>query len=260
MKTNTTAAAALTPSATATHGVGVLAYGLACYALGMGGLFWLVLSSLGLIAFTGGPVSFESTSAAIAFNLAFILLFGVQHAIMARPAFKQRWTKTIHPAAERSTFVVLAGGIMALTMWLWQPMTSTIWSVENATLAGIVRGVGALGWVYMVAASFAIDHFELFGLKQVWRNFRGGEQRDLPMVSRLMYRFDRHPLMTGILLGLWAQPNMTLDRLVLALGFTSYIVAGVLIEERTLVELHGEGYRAYRRRVGALVPLPGKGK
>lgn len=260
MKTNPTAAATLTPAATTTHGVGVLVYGIACYALGMGGLFWLVLSSLGLIPFTGGPVNLGSTSAAITFNLAFVLLFGVQHAIMARPAFKRRWTQIIHPAAERSTFVLLAGGIMALTLWLWQPLTSTVWSIENATLAGLVRGLGALGWVYMVGASFAIDHFELFGLKQVWRNFRGAEPREVPMVSRLMYRFDRHPLMTGVLLGLWAQPSMTLDRLVLALGFTCYIVAGVTIEERTLVQQHGEAYRAYRRRVGALVPLPGKGE
>ena len=237
---------------------GIFAYGITCYLLGVSGLMALILACLGVLPFTGGVVELSSTGSAIAFNLAFILLFGVQHAIMARPAFKKRWTQIIPEPMERSTFVVLAGGIMGVAIWLWQPLDAVVWSVAPGTAAVAITILGALGWAYMFTASFAIDHFELFGLAQVWRAFRGQEKPQVDFKQRLHYAFDRHPLMTGILFGLWATPNMTLDRFILAAGFTVYIVIGVAIEERTLVQLHGDGYRSYRSQVGALVPLPGK--
>lgn len=246
------------PPASTTARAGALVYGVLSYAIGIGGLVWLMATALGVVQPTGGPVAFDSTAAAIAFDLALIAVFGVQHAIMARPAFKARWTRVVPPAIERSTFVLVTGVLVSAMMWLWQPLEASVWAVESPVLAVGLRAVACLGWAYLLLASFAIDHFELFGLKQVWSFFRGVPMREHPVVTRMMYRFDRHPLMTGMLVGVWCTPAMTLGHLVLALGLTTYIVVGVAIEESTLVQVHGEGYREYRRRVPALVPFPGR--
>ncbi|MEM7307195.1 MAG: hypothetical protein AAF682_11025 [Planctomycetota bacterium] len=257
----TTLSAAATPAASsALSRVGILLYGVASYAVGVAGLCWLIAASLGVVPFTGGPVAIESTGGAIAFNLVFIALFGLQHVVMARPAFKQRWTQVIPEPMERPTFVLITGILVSSMMFFWQPLPDAVWTIETPVLAWGLTGLAVMGWAYLFAASFAIDHFELFGLKQVWRNFRGQEPKAAPLMVRFMYRFDRHPIMTGFLLGLWITPAMTLDHLVLAVALSSYMVLGVTIEERTLVARHGEGYREYRRRVGALVPFPGKGK
>lgn len=231
-----------------------LGYGLTCYAVGVSGLVAMILATLGVLPFTGGPVQLTSVAAKIMFNLGFVALFGIQHAIMARPAFKARWTRVIHPAVERATFTGLAGGIMGALIWLWQPLPAVVWSVESEGVALALRGLCALGWAYLLAATFAIDHFELFGVKQVWRNLR-----DLPTPSpefkqRLMYRFDRHPIMTGVAIGLWSTPAMTVGHLVLALGFSAYIVIGVTMEERDLRRHHGARYAEYARRVKTIVP------
>jgi len=247
-------------SATASSRLGILTYAVVCYALGVSGLCWLIFATLDVVPFTGGPAALSSTGAAIAFNLVFLFLFGFQHAVMARLGFKERWRSVLPQAAERATFTLMAGLLMALAMWVWQPLPKVIWQVETPALAIGLRALCALGWAWLLAATFAIDHFELFGLKQAWRHFRGTEQPQVPFVMRFMYRFDRHPIMTGALIGLWATPVMRLDHLVLALGMTAYVVIGVMIEERTLVTLHGDNYREYRRRVGALVPFPGKRK
>ena len=235
-----------------------LLYGLGAYAVGMTGLFWLILTGLGLTPISGGPFAIASREAAIAFNLGMLALFGIQHAIMARPAFKARWTRVIPAAIERSTFVLITGLIVGGFLWLWQPMTETVWAVESPVLARAIRALCALGWVYMVGASFAINHFELFGLQQVWRHFRSVPDRDNRFVNRFMYRFDRHPIMTGMLVGLWATPVMRFDHLLLAGGLSAYMVIGVFIEERTLVSIHGQSYADYRRTVPALVPVPGR--
>ncbi|MEM6568940.1 MAG: isoprenylcysteine carboxylmethyltransferase family protein [Planctomycetota bacterium] len=229
-------------------------YGLTCYAVGVSGLVAMILATLGILPFTGGPVQLASTPTKIAFNLGLVALFGIQHAIMARPAFKERWTRIIHPAIERSTFTGLAGAIMGTLIWLWQPMPAMVWSVDSEGIALALRGLCAFGWAYLLAATFAVDHFELFGVKQVWRNLR-----DLPtpppnFKERLMYRFDRHPIMTGVAVGLWSTPSMTVGHLALALGFSAYIVLGVALEERDLRRHHGARYADYARRVKTIVP------
>jgi len=236
---------------------GILAYGILSYSLGMFGLFWFIAMHLDVVGFGTAPFSL-SPMLAVAYNIALIAGFGVQHTIMARPAFKERWTKIIPQAMERSTFVLVTGVLVVVAMTTWQQMPELAWSMSAGPLAYGLRALGAIGFAYLVTASFVIDHFELFGLKQVWRNFTGDEPPRLPLVSRLMYRFDRHPLMTGVLFGMWCTPTMRMDQLVMAIGFTIYIVIGVSIEERSLVERHGESYRAYRRKVAALVPVPGR--
>jgi protein-S-isoprenylcysteine O-methyltransferase Ste14 len=233
---------------------GILAFGLTSYAIGVAGLCYLILSSMGFVPYTGGPVAIESTGGRIAFSLALVALFGVQHAVMARSSFKAWWTKIIHPAAERSLFTLLAGALMALLCWLWQPLDSQVWLVETPALRIGLLALAGLGWTYLLAATFAIDHFELFGVKQVLRNLKGRPTASPPLTSRLMYRFDRHPIMSGVLIGLWATPDMQLHRLVLAVGLTLYVIIGVAIEEAELVRTHGDRYREYRDRVGTLVP------
>ncbi|MCP3918996.1 MAG: isoprenylcysteine carboxylmethyltransferase family protein [bacterium] len=215
---------------------------------------WLIAATFGFAPFGPGPVQIVSTPVAIVFNLALVALFGIQHTIMARPAFKARWTQIVSPAIERSIFTLLSGLLMALMMWLWQPLSSVLWSVETPALRIAMIGAQALGWTYMLSATFAIDHFELFGLRQVQRNLKGDDTPSPPLVKRLMYRFDRHPLMSGILVALWCAPTVTLGYLVLALGLTTYIILGVAIEERDLVRAHGAGYVEYRSKVGSLVP------
>lgn len=235
----------------------VFAYGSVCYAVGVAGLCWLIAATFGLLPFTGGPLAVGSTGAAIAFDLGLVAAFGLQHLVMARPAFKARWRRVLPWATERPTFTMMAGLLMSAAMFLWQPLPSLVWSIETPTLQVAIRVVAALGWAYLFAATFAINHFELFGLQQVWQNLRGRTPQPIPFVQRLMYRFDRHPIMSGMLVGLWCTPVMRLDHLVLAAGLTVYIVLGVAVEERDLVAKHGESYRQYRRDVGSLVPRLG---
>jgi protein-S-isoprenylcysteine O-methyltransferase Ste14 len=253
------AGAAARAGAGAGSRLAVLLYGVLSYAIGVTGLCWLIAASLDLVPFTGGPLELATRGQRVALGLGWVVLFGLQHAVMARPAFKARWTRVVHPAIERSSFVLVTGLIVSAMMLTWQPDPAPpVWAVTQPALSIGMRVVAALGWAYLFAASFAIDHFELFGLKQVWLHFRRRQPEPTVVVSRFMYRFDRHPLMTGMLLGLWCTPVMRFDHLLLATGLSCYIVVGVLIEERTLVAVHGEGYRAYRRRVAALVPFPGR--
>lgn len=229
-------------------------YGVGCYHVGVAGLVSMILATLGVLPYTGGPVRIEGTWAPIAFNLALISVFGIQHAIMARPAFKKRWTRVIPEAVERSTFTAISGALMGALIWLWQPLGDVVWTVGDGPARWAVTGLCALGWAYMFTASFAIDHFELFGLRQVWGALRGLDTAPPKFRARLMYRFDRHPIMTGVFVALWAQPSMTLGSLVLALGFSSYIIVGVTIEERDLRRHHGDDYAGYARRVRTIVP------
>lgn len=256
MSTHTATIELARPSLTSR--LAVVAYGVVCYALGLAGLVWLITAMLGLVPFAVGPTLFESTAGAVAFDLALIAVFGVQHAIMARPSFKRAWARHLPAATARPTFTLLAGGLTALILFAWQPLPGHAWNLEATWQVVGLRGLAVVGWSYLLVASFVIDHFELFGLKQVWRNFTGGEEPSVPFVVRGMYRFDRHPIMTGMLIGLWVTPTMSMSQLVLALGFTAYMVVGVTLEEGTLVEHHGDDYRGYRRDVGALVPFPGK--
>lgn len=235
----------------------VFLIGLLFYLLGVGGLLWIIAACFGLYPYTGGPVVLTSMPLAIAFNLSLVAVFGIQHAIMARSHFKERWTEIIHPALERATFVMLSGVILGGMQYLWQPLPQAIWSVESEAARIFLWALQGFAWSYLLLATFAIDHFELFGVKQVWRNLYSKDTPSPPFVSRLMYRFDRHPIMTGVLIGVWATPSMQLDHLVLAIGSTAYVILGVMIEERDLIRLHGETYLDYRKSVGTIVPQIG---
>jgi methanethiol S-methyltransferase len=234
---------------------GILAYGAGSYGVGVAALVGLILVMLGVLDFTGGPVHIESPVLAALFNLGLLVVFAVQHSVMARARFKERWARIIHPSMERSTYVLATGAVLLPLLALWQPMPKALWSVGSPFARGAVTGIALLGWAYLFLATFAINHFELFGLEQVWRGFRGKAPAPPPFRERWMYRIDRHPIMTGLLVGMWATPELTAGRLLFAVGFSLYVAIGVHFEERALRRQWGETYEAYRRRVATIVPL-----
>jgi len=194
---------------------------------------------------------------AIAVDLALILLFALQHAVMARPGFKRAWTRIVPAPIERSTYVLATVVVLGAAMVFWQPVSGSVFHVETPMIRVALFGIQALGWGILVYSTFLIDHFELFGLSHVWSAFR---QRSLPQQTFRMpslYRYSRHPMMLGLLLGLWSTPDMTAGRLLWAAGFTSYVWVGIRMEERDLVALLGEEYRRYQQSVPRLIPRPG---
>lgn len=233
----------------------VLAYGVVAYvaflatlgyAIGfVGG--WFVPRNL-----DNGPVS--NSPWQIALNVGLLGLFAVQHTIMARPAFKAWWTRLIPRELERSTFVLAASGCLWLTFCCWSALPFDVWRIENRGIAAALDLLSLAGYGLVIYASFVIDHFELFGLKQTWYGFL---RRPLPengFASKSVYRYVRHPLMTGFLIAFWATPSMTQGHLLFAAVVTAYILVGTLIEERDLVRALGDDYRQYAARTPRFFP------
>ena len=242
------------PSRSLIYRVAVFAYGVAAYAIGVSALLAVILIMLGVLRFTGGPLGQLGLGAGIALDFLLLVLFALQHSVMARASFKAHWTRIIPAAAERSTYVLATGLVLAPLLLLWQPMPAVVWSVDAPILRWSLLGIAVAGWAYLFAASFAINHFELFGLQQVYQALRGRPLTQAPFRERWMYRFDRHPIMTGILVGMWVTPTMTLEHLLFAAGSTIYIWIGVYFEERSLQRQWGQQYEDYRQRVGTIVP------
>ncbi len=235
---------------------GILAYGVGSYLVGVIALVALILVMLGVVVFTGGPVRIESPVLAGLFNVGLLVAFALQHSLMARTGFKQRWGRIIHPSMERSTYVLATGIVLLPLLLLWQPLPTVLWSAKTALARDGLTGLAVVGWAYLFLSTFAIDHFELFGLQQVWRGFRGLAPAPVPFRERWMYRIDRHPIMTGLVVGMWVTPEMTLGHLLFAAASSVYILIGVHFEERALRRQWGEAYEAYRRRVPSILPLP----
>lgn len=201
-----------------------------------------------------GPLDGPFASA-LAVDLALLALFAVQHSVMARPAFKVVWTRIVPAAVERSTYVLAASAALALLFWQWRPLGGQVWRLETPALRAAVHAVSACGWVAVLVTTFLIDHFELFGLAQVWRQFRGVASEPPLFVTPGPYRSVRHPLYLGFILAFWAAPTMSVTHLVFAGMTTAYILIAIQLEERDLVAAHPE-YAAYRRQVPMLVPAP----
>jgi protein-S-isoprenylcysteine O-methyltransferase Ste14 len=232
----------------------VFIFGVGSYLVGLVAMTGWILIMLGVIPFVGGTLIGLETRAALFVDLILLVGFAWQHSAMARPGFKAKWTRITPPAAERSMYVLASGIALFLVLAFWQPMPSVVWYVETPLLRWLIYAAALGGWAYLLAASFAINHFELLGLQQVYQNWRGREITTPPFEERWMYRFDRHPIMTGALFGMWATPTMRVDHLLLATGFTAYIVIGVFFEERSLLRQWGVQYADYCSRVGSIVP------
>jgi protein-S-isoprenylcysteine O-methyltransferase Ste14 len=187
-------------------------------------------------------------------NMSVLAMFALQHSVMARPWFKEAWTKVIPEPIERSTYVLLASLILILTFWQWRPMPGIIWQVENAMGQAALMTLQMAGWAIVFLAAVMIHHFDLFGLRQVYLYARGERYRDLGFRTPGFYKFVRHPIMLGFLIAFWATPNMTVGHLVFAATTTAYIMVGIHFEERDLMRHHDQRYMAYRQQVPALIP------
>ncbi|HKK05638.1 MAG TPA: NnrU family protein [Gammaproteobacteria bacterium] len=232
----------------------VFAYSVIAYAIGMAAIVWLIACLAGLCPLVAPPLQTHSTTGAALVDVGLLILFGLQHSIMARRGFKDWWTRWIAPAAERSTYVLTSGIALGALLWLWQPIEGTVWSVSEPTARIALWALFAAGWLYLVAATYVTSHYDLFGLRQGWYYLRGKPYTPVPFVRSWMYRYSRHPMMAGILVGIWATPQMSATHLVLAFGFSAYIAIGVAFEERGLLAHFGEQYLHYRTEVGALLP------
>jgi len=199
---------------------------------------------------TPGPLAMS-----VLINIALIALFGVQHAVMARKGFKKAITKIIPAAAERSTFVLMTGIVLSLIMWQWRPIPTTLWDVQNTIAQFAIYGLFWGGWALIVFASFVINHFELFGLQQIWFNLINKPIPKIDFKMPLLYKVVRHPIMLGVLIGIWSTPHMTFGHLVFSLAMTGYIMIGIRMEERDLIANHGERYLTYKEQVPGLIPL-----
>lgn len=233
-----------------------LIYGAVCYAL-----FLVVFCyAMGFVEGVVVPKGIDDglvvdTPRAILVNALLLAMFAIQHTIMARPAFKTWWCRTVPRPIERSTFVLVASALLALMMWQWRPMPGLVWHVDTPWLRGALWGVSIGGWALVLYATFVIDHFDLFGLRQVWLHFRGVEYHHPPFAERSIYKLVRHPLMLGFVIAFWAAPSMSAGRLLFAVVTTAYIFVAVRIEERDLARLLGEPYRDYCKRTPRLIPF-----
>jgi len=214
------------------------------------------------IAFVGGFVvptqldgpSQEPITTALAIDTALLAVFAMQHSVMARRWFKERWTQIVPWAIERATFVLCASAALLLLFWQWRPIGIAVWTIENGYARLIVWTLFAAGWGTVLVMTFLINHFDLFGLRQVWLPLIGKPYTPVPFCTPLPYRIIRHPLYFGFLLAFWMTPHMTLAHLVFAVATTGYIVLAIQFEERDLLSEHGGSYAEYRRKVPMLLP------
>lgn len=237
-------------------------------ALGIAAYLLFFATFLYLIGFVGGivvPRTVDNGPAvpvalAALIDVALIALFGVQHSVMARPGFKAAWTRIVPPALERSAYVVAASLALIVLMLSWQPIPAVIWSVETPWAVALLWGLFALGWAMVMVSTFLINHFELFGLHQLWRHVRAEPAPAASFREPFLYRWMRHPLYSGFILAFWATPVMTAGHALLAAGMTAYILIAIRYEERDLIAAIGKPYAEYRKRVGMLVPDFGRAR
>lgn len=233
----------------------VLLYGVACYAVFFA-TFLYAIAFLGnfLIANPIDGANTVGTGQAIAVNIGLLAIFALQHSIMARPAFKRWWTKFVPVAAERSTYVLFSSLALILLFWLWQPIGAVIWQVESPLGQTVLYAGYAAGWILLLVATFLINHFDLFGLRQTWLYFRGRPYTEIAFRTPSLYKLVRHPLYVGWLLTFWCTPTMTAAHLLFALMTTAYILIAIQLEERDLIRAFPE-YESYRRKVPSLIPF-----
>jgi protein-S-isoprenylcysteine O-methyltransferase Ste14 len=234
------------------------AYGVGAYAL----FFVTYLYAIGFVGNLLVPVSIDGApqlplGEALATNVVLLGIFAIQHSVMARPAFKRWWTRIVPAPIERSTYVLLSSLALIALFAFWQPLGGVVWNVTDPAGQAALYGVFALGWLVVLVSTFLINHFDLFGLRQVWLFLMGRRYTPLAFKTPLFYKYVRHPLYVGWFMAFWATPVMTVTHLVFAIATTAYILIAIRLEERDLLEIHPE-YRGYRAQVPMLVPRPGR--
>jgi protein-S-isoprenylcysteine O-methyltransferase Ste14 len=232
-----------------------MGYSALCYLVFLASFGYAIAFVLGL----GVPRTVDRGVAAppieaVLVNLALLSAFAVQHSVMARPAFKRWWTRIVAPSIERSTYVLAASLLLGLLCWQWRTIEGTVWHIDAPVIRALVWALAVTGWLTVLATTFMINHFELFGLRQAFDAWRGSETATTGFKTTLLYRLVRHPLMLGFLIAFWAAPTMTAGHLLFAVATTGYILVAVRLEERDLVAALGERYCQYRREVPALIP------
>jgi len=233
----------------------VFTYGVTCYLIFLG----TFLYAIGFVGNFLVPKSLDSVPAmtfgqALLVNVGLLSLFALQHSIMARPAFKRWWTKLVPPPVERSTYVLFSSLALLLLFWQWQPMGGRIWQIENSPGRLLLYSLFTFGWLLVLVSTFLINHFDLFGLRQVYLYLCGKEYTTLKFATPGPYKLLRHPLYVGWFFAFWATPTMTVAHLVFAVLTVAYILIAIQLEERDLLTAHGEAYAEYRRQVPMLVP------
>jgi methanethiol S-methyltransferase len=238
-----------------------LIYGVLAYFF----FFVTFLYAIGFVGNVGVPKSIDTGATAplgvaVLIDAALLSLFALQHSIMARHGFKMRWTKVVSWYVERSTFVVAASATLALLLWQWRPIPGTVWDVRGTTFGSVLTVTFWIGWGILLISTFLINHFELFGLQQVWAYFRGEDIHRPDFKTPALYKMVRHPIYLGFVIAFWSAPIMTVGHLIFSVATTGYILVGIYFEEHDLIHAYGESYRNYRARVPMLIPLLKFGK
>ncbi len=237
----------------------ILLYGVVSYFI----FFITFLYAVGFVGNLVVPKSIDSGDTAsfgtsLIINMILLSIFAIQHSVMARPAFKQWWTQIIPPVMERSTYVLFSSLALILLYWLWQPMNGVIWEVTNPLGRSILWALFLVGWLIVLLSTFLINHFDLFGLRQVYLYMRGQEYTHIDFKMPLLYKIVRHPIMLGFIIAFWATPYMSVSHLLFAVVTTAYILIAVQFEEHDLVKHYGDEYQQYRQSVSMIIPFPWK--
>lgn len=244
-----------TTSANTGTAAAMTVYGTVAYVLFLAVFLYVIGFVTGLVVPKGIDDGLQgAVGLAVVIDLGLVVLFGLQHSVMARPGFKRWGTRVVPPVVERSTYVLASSAALALLMWAWRPLGAVVWHVEATGLRAGLYGVGFAGWALVLASTFQIDHFDLFGLRQVLRHQLGRPPVQPRFRTPLLYRWVRHPLMLGLLVAFWAAPTMSVGHLLFAAAMTLYIGIGVRFEERDLTRQLGDDYRRYQQQVPRLVP------
>lgn len=232
-------------------------YGGICYVI----FLFAFLYAIGFVGNVVVPKSIDTGEegplvTALIVDGVLLSLFAIQHSVMARQWFKKKWTQIVPEPIERSTYVLLASLILLLLFWQWQPVRTVVWNVENATGRLVLQGIFWMGWGGVLFSTYLIDHFALFGLKQVSNYSKGAQAESLPFKTPALYKMTRHPLYLGFIVAFWSTPHMTVGHLFFAIVTTAYILVAIQFEERDLVGFYGDQYRNYRQKVSMLIPMP----
>ena len=234
-------------------------YGIVCYVI----FFVTFLYAIGFVDNLAVPKTIDKgyqggTADAWLVDIVLLSIFALQHSIMARPGFKKWWTQMVPVAIERSTYVLFASASLILLFAFWRPLTEVVWDVQNTMLSGLLTGLYFFGWFIVLFGTFLINHFNLFGLQQVYNHLNNREPGMQLFVTPLLYKFVRHPIMLGFIIAFWAAPYMSTGHILFSVATTAYILIAIQLEERDMVGVYGAEYKRYQREVSQIIPMPSK--